>query len=326
LSEILALEVLFSFFVPELLVVVLVVFDEGDLGTAALGIVDLGVAVLGIVDLGVVDLGVVDFVVVLAVAAFGVAPLNVIPLGVVTFDAVDFDVVVAMFFLLEVVILLSFAGFLVSVFDFVNPVAAGATTPLGNSFPREGPPTLPTLPPLVPVLVEIFFVPDEDEEVAPEPLALPFLVLDVISLLFPSPSFNFNRGFLLGGGLLEGDTDMSLPPGVDDDPPGGGVFPLDAPTTPEGAVLPREIVAPVARAAGCFILILGFESPPDPPNLSFMLLGFSVPVPFAAFFSIFCCSRFATLSIFFAGETIHFVKSLSEWYLIAFSKIMLQSS
>ena len=50
----------------------------------------------------------------------------------------------------------------------------------------------------------------------------------------------------LGGGLLEGDTDMSLTPGVDDDPPGGGVFPLDAPTTPEGAVLPREIVAPVA--------------------------------------------------------------------------------
>ena len=241
-----------------------------------------------------------------------------IPLGVVTFDAVDFDVVVAVFFLLEVVTLLSFAAFLVSVFDFVDPTAAGATTPLGNSFPREGPPTLPTIPPLVPVLVEIFFVPDEDEEVAPEPLALPFLVLDVISLLFPSPSFNFNRGFLLGGGLLEGDTD--------NDPLGGGVFPLDAPTCPEGAILPREIVAPVARAAGCFILILGFESPPDPPNKSFMLLGFSVSIPFAAFFSIFCCSRFATFSIFFAGETIHFVKSLSEWYLIAFSKIMLQSS
>jgi hypothetical protein len=306
LSVILALEVLFSFFVPELLVVVLVVFDEGDLGVAV-----LGVAVLGVV--------------VLVVAAFGVAPLNVIPLGVVTFDAVDFDAVVAVFFLLEVVALLIFVGFLVSVFDFVDPADAGATTPLGNSFPREGPPTLPTLP-LVPVLIEIFFVPDEDEEVVPEPLALPFLVLVVVSLLFPSPSFNFNRGFLLGGGLLEGDTDMSLTPGVDDDPPGGGVFPLDAPTTPEGAVLPREIVAPVARAAGCFILILGFESPPDPPNLSFMLLGFSAPVPFAAFFSIFCCSRFATLSIFFAGETIHFVKSLSEWYLIAFSKIMLQSS
>ena len=194
MSVILALEMLFSFFVPELLVAVLVVFGEGDVG--------------------VVDLGVVDFVVVLAVAAFGVAPLNVIPLGVVTFDAVDFDVVVAVFFLLDVVTLLSFAAFLVSVFDFVDPTAAGATTPLGNSFPREGPPTLPTIPPLVPVLVEIFFVPDEDEEVAPELLALPFLVLDVLSLLFPSPSFNFNRGFLLGGGLLEGDTDNNPLGGV----------------------------------------------------------------------------------------------------------------
>jgi len=90
-----------------------------------------------------------------------------------------------------------------------------------------------------------------------------------------------------------------------------------------GGIFPLEIVAAVTRAAGCFILILGLASPPDPPSLS-LILG--TPVPFITFFSIFCCSRFAILSIFFAGETIHFVVSLSEWYLIAFSNVKLQSS
>jgi len=97
-----------------------------------------------------------------------------------------------------------------------------------------------------------------------------------------------------------------------------GVLPRDVATT--GGIFPLEIVAPVTRAAGCFILIFGLASPPDPPSLS-LILG--TPV---TFFSIFCCSRFAILSIFFAGETIHFVVSLSEWYLIAFSNVKLQSS
>jgi len=155
------------------------------------------------------------------------------------------------------------------------------------------------------------------------------LLLSLVVFDFPRPSLSVNRGFLLGGGFdPDGDDDDELPGPVADM---GGVFPREAaPAARAGGVFPLEMVAPVARPAGCLILIFGL-SPLPPPSLILSLGSDDDDVtdddpPPAIFFSIFCCSLLAILSICWAGLMIHLVVSLSLWYRMAFSKIRLQSS
>mmetsp|Transcript_2496 Transcript_2496/g.5998 ORF Transcript_2496/g.5998 Transcript_2496/m.5998 type:complete len:235 (-) Transcript_2496:590-1294(-) len=232
--------------------------------------------------------------------------LRVALLGVV-------DLVVVCFVLLVLVV------FVVVLVSATTPLgrtfpADWFATPLGSSFPRE--------PPAVGDFMDFFwgddfFVPDVDPVLLG--VALDCVLVGVLD--FPSPSLSVNLGFLFGGGLpLAGDPPVVLTPA-------GGAFPRDTTPAPVGGVLPREMVAPVARAAGCLSLILGFDL--SPPSFSLSLGKGALPlavIPFAIFVSIFCCSRLAIFSICCAGETIHFVVSLSEWYLMAFSKMRLQSS